>query len=165
MQDSLWVPKSFDQCLNTTSTPPWIYPSLGLPGWLSGKESSCSAGDAGDEGSIPESEGSPAEGNGNPLQYSCLENPMDKVSLASPKSWTWYSTHTSTSWGFSEDGLFSSATCWSATGKPYRVLRVAPALRFQTWFSVELSWSKKSSNKAICSELNLVHLMLQIWQS
>ena len=32
---------------------------------------------AGDPGSIPESGRSPGEGNGNPLQYSCLENPMD----------------------------------------------------------------------------------------
>ena len=33
---------------------------------------------AGDTGSIPGSGRSPGEGNGNPLQYSCLENPMDK---------------------------------------------------------------------------------------
>ena len=33
---------------------------------------------AGDAGSIPESGGSPGEGNGNPLQYPCLENPMDR---------------------------------------------------------------------------------------
>ena len=39
-----------------------------------GKESACNAGDL---GSIPGSERSPGEGNGNPLQYSCLENPMD----------------------------------------------------------------------------------------
>ena len=32
---------------------------------------------AGDPGSIPGSGRSPGEGNGNPLQYSCLENPMD----------------------------------------------------------------------------------------
>ena len=32
----------------------------------------------GDQGSIPESGRSPGEGNGNPLQYSCLENPMDE---------------------------------------------------------------------------------------
>jgi len=38
------------------------------------KEPACSAGDL---GSIPESGRSPEEGNGNPLQYSCLENPMD----------------------------------------------------------------------------------------
>ena len=43
--------------------------------WLNGKESSCNAGDA---GSIPGWGKSPGEGNGNPLQYSCLENPMDR---------------------------------------------------------------------------------------
>ena len=39
------------------------------------KESACNAGDL---GSIPESGRCPGEGNGNPLQYSCLENPMDR---------------------------------------------------------------------------------------
>ena len=34
--------------------------------------------DAGEAGSIPESGRSPGEGNGNPLQYSCLENPRDR---------------------------------------------------------------------------------------
>ena len=37
-----------------------------------------SAGDAGDPGLIPVSGRSPGEGNGNPLQYSCLEHPMDR---------------------------------------------------------------------------------------
>ena len=36
------------------------------------------AGDAGDVGLIPESGRPPGEGNGNPLQYSCLENSMDR---------------------------------------------------------------------------------------
>ena len=36
-----------------------------------------SARNAGDSGSIPGSGRSPGEGNGNPLQYSCLENPME----------------------------------------------------------------------------------------
>ena len=36
------------------------------------------AGDIGDEGSIPGSERSHGEANGNPLQYPCLENPMDR---------------------------------------------------------------------------------------
>ena len=40
-----------------------------------GKESACNAGDL---GSIHGLERSPGEGNGNPLQYSCLENPMDR---------------------------------------------------------------------------------------
>ena len=39
-----------------------------------GKASACNVGDP---GSIPELGRSPGEGNGNPLQYSCLENPMD----------------------------------------------------------------------------------------
>ena len=40
-----------------------------------GKESACNAGDV---GSIPGLGRSPGEGNGNPLQYSCLENPMNR---------------------------------------------------------------------------------------
>ena len=45
-----------------------------FPGGLDGKASAYSAGDL---GSIPGSARSPGEGNGNPLQYSCLENPVD----------------------------------------------------------------------------------------
>ena len=44
---------------------------LGFPGGSDGKESACNTGDP---GSIPGSGRSPGEGNGNPLQYSCLEN-------------------------------------------------------------------------------------------
>ena len=47
----------------------------GFPGGLHGKESACQAGEL---GSIPGSGRCPGEGNGNPLQYSCLENPMDR---------------------------------------------------------------------------------------
>ena len=47
-----------------------------LPQWLSGKESACNAEATGDSGSIPGLGRSPGGGNGNPLQYSCLENPM-----------------------------------------------------------------------------------------
>ena len=42
------------------------------------KESTCNAGDIGDEGLIPGLEKSPAGGNGNPLQDSCLKNSMDR---------------------------------------------------------------------------------------
>ena len=45
------------------------------PGGSDGKVSACNAGDP---GSIPGSGRSPGEGNGNPLQHSCLENPMDE---------------------------------------------------------------------------------------
>ena len=46
----------------------------GFPGGAEVKASACNVGDL---GSIPGSGRSPGEGNGNPLQYSCLENPMD----------------------------------------------------------------------------------------
>ena len=50
------------------------YAHLGVPGGSEGKESACSAGDL---GLITGLGRSPGEGNDNPLQYSCLENPMD----------------------------------------------------------------------------------------
>ena len=49
-----------------------------IPQWLSRKEATCKAGTAGDAGSIPGSERSPGGGHGNPLRYSCLENPMNR---------------------------------------------------------------------------------------
>ena len=48
---------------------------LRVPRSSAGEES---ASNAGDPGLIPESGSSPGEGNGNPLQYSCLENPMNR---------------------------------------------------------------------------------------
>ena len=55
-------------------TASWFKQDWGFPGGSDGKESACSAGDP---DSIPGSGRSPGEGNGNPLQHSCLENPMD----------------------------------------------------------------------------------------
>ena len=49
--------------------------AFGLPWWLSGKESACNAGDL---GLIPGLGRSPGGGHDNPLQYSCLENPMGR---------------------------------------------------------------------------------------
>ena len=48
---------------------------MGFPGGSEVKVSACNAGDL---GLIPRSGRAPGEGNGNPLQYSCLENPMDR---------------------------------------------------------------------------------------
>ena len=48
---------------------------MGWPSGAFGKESACNTGDL---GSIPGLGRSPGEGNGNPLQYSCLERPMDR---------------------------------------------------------------------------------------
>ena len=47
----------------------------GFPHSSGGKESACSTGDP---GLIPGSRRSPGEGNGNPLQFSCLKNPVDR---------------------------------------------------------------------------------------
>ena len=52
-----------------------VYKSGGFPGGLVGKESACSAGEA---GLIPGLGKSLGGGHDNPLQYSCLENPMDR---------------------------------------------------------------------------------------
>ena len=56
-----------------------IYGTLhSVTGFPGGSEIKASACNAGDPGSIPGSGRSPGEGNSNPLQYSCLENPMDR---------------------------------------------------------------------------------------
>ena len=59
----------------------YLSPIWGFPGGSDGKESTCNAENL---GSIPGSGRSPGEGNGNPLQDSCLENPMDRGSGYSP---------------------------------------------------------------------------------
>ena len=56
------------------SIPPQT-PHQGFLGGSVGKECACNIGDT---GSIPGSGRSPGEGKGNPVQYSCLENPMDR---------------------------------------------------------------------------------------
>ena len=61
----------------------------GFPGGSDGKESACNAGDL---GLIPGPGRSPGEGNGNPLQYSCLENSMDRGA--------WWATYSP--WGCKE---------------------------------------------------------------
>ena len=76
-----------------------------------GKESSCNAGDTGDTSSLPVSERSPGEGNGNPLEYSCLGNPMDRgawqatVHGVAKESDT--TEHTHVMKGMKESGLLS----------------------------------------------------------
>ena len=67
-------PVSCDQSAAHSKIPS-LWKKKGLPRWLSGKESACNAGDP---GSIPGWTRSPGVGNGNPLQYSCLENPVDR---------------------------------------------------------------------------------------
>ena len=55
-----------------------IYVSTNSVGFHGSSDGKASAYNAGDPGSIPGSGRSPGEGNGNPLQYSCLKNSMDR---------------------------------------------------------------------------------------
>ena len=55
-----------------------LFNQSGLSWWLSSKESTRNAGEAGDSGSVLGLGRFPGEWNGNPLQYSCLENSMDR---------------------------------------------------------------------------------------
>ena len=71
---------------------------MGFPSWLSGKESAYNADDV---GWVPGLGRSSGEGNGNPLQYSCLGNPMDRGAWRAAvhgvtKSRTWLSNWTTT---------------------------------------------------------------------
>ena len=52
--------------------------SLSFLNGSAGKESACNAGDTGNAGSVPGSGRSSGGGNGNPFQFSCLKNPMDR---------------------------------------------------------------------------------------
>ena len=87
-----WLPTLFscsamrgDSCTSVMSTPSllswlaaFIKQNTGFPDGLAHKESTCSAGDTEDTGSIPGWGRAPGEGNGSLLQYSCLENPIDR---------------------------------------------------------------------------------------
>ena len=87
------------------------YPALSFPGGSEIKASACNAGDL---GLTPGSGRSPGEGNGYPLQYSCLENPMDRgVWWATihrvTKSWTRPSNFTFTFTFFPPHGILNKA--------------------------------------------------------
>ena len=77
---------------------------LGFPSGSDGKESACNAGAP---GSIPEWGRSPGEENGNPFQYSCLENSVDRgawwATVHVSQSWTRLSEH-GTAWSVEIDG-------------------------------------------------------------
>ena len=74
---------------------------MGFPGGTAIKNPPANAGDVAEVGLIPGLGRSPGGGNGNPLQYSCLENPMDRGAWWATvhgvtKSWIQLNTHTHT---------------------------------------------------------------------
>ena len=100
------------------STPAWALPTVfilehlhalwvllrGFPGGSDGKETDCSAGDP---GSVSGLKRSPGGGNGNPLQYSCLENSMDRVSWQATVHGVTTSQTRLNNYHFSLQGIFS----------------------------------------------------------
>ena len=75
---------------------------------LAGSDGKASAYNVGDLGSIPGSGRSPGEGNGNPLQYSCLENPIDRGS-----------------WQATVHGVAKSQTQLSATSLHFKEVKLS----------------------------------------
>ena len=135
----------------------WRLDSLGFPGGPVDKESTCNSGEAGDMASIPGPERSPGGGHGNPLQYSCLENPMDRGAWwatvhSVEKSWIWlkrWGTHARMDSLVGVPGLSSWGTwvqkLWS-TWDPSSLIRdrahVPGAARriLNHWITREVPW-------------------------
>ena len=91
-----WTGSGLWNC--TFCGPPSDSVAKGFPGGSVVRNLPANAGDPRDTGSIPRSGRDPGEGNGNPLQYSCLGNPMDRGAWqvtvhGDAKSWTCLSTH------------------------------------------------------------------------
>ena len=89
----------------------WISGFWGLSQWLRSKESTCGVENAGDPGSISGQGRSSGGEPSNPLQYSCLENPMDRGAWQVTvhrvtKSWTWLK------WQSMHASSFPSTICW-----------------------------------------------------
>ena len=112
------------QCLKTSSL------GMGFPHSSGCKESACNAGDP---GSIPGSGISPGKGNGNPLQCSCLENPIG-YSLWESKRQTWLSNKAP-----SGDGWL-----WSLEFTESCSVNTTPMTRFKlpTWCNATCNWKR-----------------------
>ena len=98
-----------------------------FPGGSEVKASACSVGDL---GSIPGSGRSPGEGNGNPLQYSCLENPID--------GGAWWAT------------VHGVAKSWTRLSDFAFAIRFSSNYQCQTSFQVSLHHRMSSLGKFLC---------------
>ena len=97
---------------------------IGLPGGTVVKNLPANEGDSRDVGLIPRWGRSPGGGNGNPLQYSCQDNPMDRG------AWQGYSP-----WGHKESDKTEHACIYSFTSRK-------AVIRVDLWLSVSLSGIK-----------------------
>ena len=111
----------------------------GFPGGSDSKESACKAGDPGSTLGLGRS---PGEGNGNPLQYSCLENPMDRGTWWATvhgvsKSWRRLSNFTFTFFHFQAGHM--GLPWWL---RQQRICLQCRRLRFNPWAG-EILWGRK----------------------
>ena len=158
----------------------------GLPRWLSGKESTSNVGDL---GLIPGSRRTPGEGNGNPLQYSCLENPMDRGAWRATvhgvtKSWTQLSTSMHRLldiyfiiWVIINTTLF--CCLWYSSFGHWELIQLTPVSLWHTsivsffFFFSSLSQSQNGQGSSdstwarerlsLCSQLKLWYLIPMTW--
>ena len=92
---------------------------MGFPGGSDGEESTCNAGDL---GSIPRLGRSPGGGHGNPLQYSCLENPHGQRSLAGYSPWGLKESDTTEQLSTWNIYRAQSKAKWNLSYKQFRVV-------------------------------------------
>ena len=131
----LLISKKTDLGLITVSNILLITMPLGFPGGTDGKESACNAGDP---GLSPRLGKSPGEGNGNPLQYSCLENSMDRGA--------WRATvH-----GLSESDMTEQLTLYLCCPEcQNEILLLCYGLEYGCWLGFQL-------HRRVCSNLSIV---------
>ena len=128
-------------------------------GDASGKEPACQCSRHTDMGSIPGPGRSPGEGNGNPLQYSCLENPMDRGAWRAtvheaPKSRIWLkqvSTH-AILWVLQSKGLSLHIHIYTEAGHGDWWSNTLNAL-----FSSVVVWFLSFQRKKICHFKSTLH--------
>ena len=114
----------------------------GFPGGLHGKEFACNDGDP---GSLPGLGRCPGEGNGNPVQYSCLENPTDREIWRATvhgvaKSWTQLNNLTHTHTGGLEKRTESLGSCLPENKAPEASRPLPPCPREGIGLAKKLIW-------------------------
>ena len=114
------------------------------------KKSICNAGARGDTGLIPASGRSPGGGNGNPLQYSCLENSMERRAWQAivhmvEESWTQLSMSTTTMWlcARKKKNIRNSIYFCTTSVMAWRVVTTL----WQIFFKSYISWKQNSPNE------------------
>ena len=136
----------------------------GFPDGSSGKESTYNTGDTGDAVSVPGLGGSPGVRNGNPLQYCCLENPMDGGAWRTTVHWIiknqiWRSTHTHATAAAAAKSLQSCPTlCDPIDGSPPGSPVPGILQAILEWVAISFSnawkWKSESEVAQLCPTLH-----------